>query len=170
MNVSSFFFNFQTDWSRLNLVFSFSRYLSVEGGTTDFSVNEDDDEDDDQDMEVEASQTSNNSHHPQSSNVPLLMDTSWITSTDGAGGGQHGEDNPDSERAVKEQKMSDSMLVETGGPLDDDFSELSSSAAAAAAVGVNDDASSSVNNVSSLSSLGENNLSFSNSSGAFEYF
>ncbi|KAM7533941.1 hypothetical protein Aperf_G00000106920 [Anoplocephala perfoliata] len=121
-----------------------------EAGTTDFSVNEDDDDDQD----IETSQTSNNSHHARSSNVPLLMDASWITSTDGAGGG-HGEDNPDAS-VLKEQKMSDSMLVETGGPLEDDFSEFSSSAAAPAPVGVNDDASSSVNNLETYTS-DENN-------------
>lgn len=71
-----------------------------------------------------------------------------MTSTDGAGhGDDQGHDGNGGDASKGEQKMSDSMLVETGGPLEDDFSEFSSSAAAAIASGVNDDASSSVNNV-----------------------
>ncbi|KAL5105698.1 Ca 2 calmodulin-responsive adenylate cyclase [Taenia crassiceps] len=90
-----------------------------EAGIIDFSVN-DDEEEDDLDAEM-----ANNSTHAESGDVPLLMDTSWMTSTEG-GGGVDGVPS-------KTPKMSDSLLVETGGPLEDDFSEFSSSAAVAAA-------------------------------------
>lgn len=77
----------------------------------------------------------NNSTHAESGDVPLLMDTSWMTSTEG-GGGIDGVPS-------KAPKMSDSLLVETGGPLEDDFSEFSSSAAVAAAAAGGDDEGSS---------------------------
>uniref|UniRef100_A0A0R3WA41 Guanylate cyclase domain-containing protein n=1 Tax=Taenia asiatica TaxID=60517 RepID=A0A0R3WA41_TAEAS len=101
-----------------------------EAGITDFSVNDDEEEDD---LEAEMA---NNSTHAESGDVPLLMDTSWMTSTEG-GGGVDGVPS-------KTPKMSDSLLVETGGPLEDDFSEFSSSAAvAAAATGGDEEGSSS---------------------------
>ncbi|VDL32858.1 unnamed protein product [Hymenolepis diminuta] len=122
-----------------------------EAVTTDFSANEndnddiDDFDDDDDDNDQEVSETNDEEALlPESGNVPLLMDTSWMTSTDGAGhGDDQGHDGNGGGASKEEQKMSDSMLVETGGPLEDDFSEFSSSAAAAIAPGVNDDASSS---------------------------
>lgn len=91
-----------------------------EAGITDFSVNDDEEEDD---LEAEMA---NNLTHAESGDVPLLMDTSWMTSTEG-GGRVDGVPS-------KTPKMSDSLLVETGGPLEDDFSEFSSSAAVAAVV------------------------------------
>ncbi|VDN98826.1 unnamed protein product [Rodentolepis nana] len=124
-----------------------------EAVTTDFSVNENDgddvddfdDDENDHDLEMDVSEANNEeSLLPEPINVPLLMDTSWMASADGAG--QIHDDNDGGALKVK-QKMSDSMLVETGGPLEDDFSEFSSSAAAPIVSGVNDDASSSVNNL-----------------------
>nr|CDS30790.2 adenylate cyclase [Hymenolepis microstoma] len=126
-----------------------------EAVTTDFSANENDDEDvddfddddNDQDLEMEVSEA-NNEKSPLSEpvNVPLLMNTSWMTSADGAGHGDGWSHDGNDGCASKGKEMSDSMLVETGGPLDDDFSEFSSSAAAIVS-GVNDDVSSSANNL-----------------------
>lgn len=103
---------------------SFPCFDAVEAGTTDFSVNADH-EDRIGDDGTEAEMDGNTSMRPESSDMPLLMDTSWMSSTDGNGCDGLSTKNP---------KMSDSLLVETGGALEDDFSEFSSSVAAAAGV------------------------------------
>ncbi|VDD82735.1 unnamed protein product [Mesocestoides corti] len=104
-----------------------------EVGTTDFADDDDDTSRADVLLDGEDAATEATSNRPQSGVIPLLMESSWISSTDGGGGGGVGEAGgtspKTSAKATEASKMSESLLVETGGALEDDFSELSSAAA-----------------------------------------